>query len=810
MEQEWLKKQKELYQNQNLPNQNPSLSVHPISGIWQESDYMKSQFWWGGGACQESWQQIQDANSQELTQIAVLTFGPVQSFLGGGQRLRDWAVASWLCHYLSAVIIHNWKKLKGKVLLPLHESSELVKWLDDDTYYPNERKFWQAELPNVITGLHPNQKNWLEDCEQMFYEEWQKFLNCLEAVVVEKYPHFLNGQGWKVIHHDASYMWSVYKKSKPLNFETVTEDIEDLYQYIESEKIGRRWTGTWWGGRTSPSDGCLSIWHPGLKLISQKGTWGIPSEEIENWWETATTTVENQLSGLFSSSDRLNSIELIKRLASVPDIIEETLRLRWDKENVPRCPWGTFPDRSSVAASWVTSYNPQVASIWNQKLASLDKTYFSNFASFYPSMVKWIVSYANKRIGELLPDINSWDSEQLKLFFVAYKLLLNKTKKTKWGMPLVDKQAQFHHPRVLERRNIGKSLIDRWDKESPKGWESTIEWTVGWRGDGDNMGKWLSGEQYEDIEANWLKWHLDLEKITKYNLGISPPVNNNNSKRQIELPHILDLSVLFGLWNQLLYTFTEDYHHGKVIFAGGDDFLLLAPLTEAVSLTCDLHQLWTGERAVEISPDIQRFWQKEMPPLIQPLPNAKDGWVRYGKKDGTEKIYPIPGKDINFSLGVVIAQRRIPQSLWHRGLNEAYKKAKDEGKNRVCVRVLFNSGQSLDWVCPWPLWNLLMPLEPNIEIKTKLNCWEKLLFYFESTRLRQKDISAVKPLLETLWLSVGLDLNWTKIENVNQYLYDREIQDWQWWIDWISLKTFLARQERDRIKWLEKMGVVQK
>ena len=58
--------------------------------------------------------------NSNLTQISVLTFGPVQAFLGGGQRLRDWAVASWLCHYLTAAIIYRWEnQARGRVLLPL-------------------------------------------------------------------------------------------------------------------------------------------------------------------------------------------------------------------------------------------------------------------------------------------------------------------------------------------------------------------------------------------------------------------------------------------------------------------------------------------------------------------------------------------------------------------------------------------------------------------------------------------------------------------------------------------------------------------
>ena len=112
-----------------------------------------------------------------------------------------------------------------------------------------------------------------------------------------------------------------------------------------------------------------------------------------------------------------------------------------------------------------------------------------------------------------------------------------------------------------------------------------------------------------------------------------------------------------------------------MIFAGGDDFLVIGPLTDTIPLTSELHKLWLGEAS----------------DLTNPLATPQDGWSEY---EG--EVYPIPGQKMSFSLGVVIAQRRIPQSLWHRGLNQAYKKAKNQGRDRVCVSVLFNSGQTLD------------------------------------------------------------------------------------------------------------------
>ena len=308
------------------------------------------------------------------------------------------------------------------------------------------------------------------------------------------------------------------------------------------------------------------------------------------------------------------------------------------------------------------------------------------------------------------------------------------------------------------------------------------------------MGKWLSGKQYEKQNLPWKDWHPTSDRIQSYGLNVDPPTPQG--VRKLELPHMIDLSVLFGHWNQLLYPLVEEHHAGKVIFAGGDDFLLLGPLPEAVSLTTHLHDLWSGRSSPLTTP---------LDPSLDP---SVDGWVKY-----EDTVYPIPGQRMTFSLGVVIAQRRIPQSLWHRNLNEAYKAAKSAGRDRVCVRVLFNSNQTLDWICPWKLWDLLMTLEPSQGKETKqkeaLNRWEKLLDYMEPVRVKQPDVRTVQNALELLWQSIGLNLTWQQV--LDPVRHDRDLQkqtlwDWDWWIAWVSLRGFLARQERDRQHWLKKFS----
>jgi hypothetical protein len=735
---ELLNQQRQLYSQP--PSLSPEIATHPLSGEWQSAKYLKNQFLWGGGATQEACEQLNRRRCQNanLTHMGALTFGPVQEFLGGGQRLRDWAVASWLCHYLSAVFIHRWEEKGGCMLLPLHLNSALSNWLRGETSV-DPQMFWQAEFPNVFTGLFPGDDDWFSQAQQIISEEWQRFISTLEesAIAHNKYK-LINGQGWQVIRADHQHLWSVYGECASLEkaeaLGSLASLADSLHKTIEGSKLGRNWHKPWWGGKTSPTSGELSIWHPGLKPVNRGGTWGLPDSSLKEWWEKIAG--DNSLGGLFSDSDRLNSIELVKRLASVGEIIEPTLERLWGRKP-PKCPWEKFPDRTAVAAAWIPrEISPEP---WNQQLDDLNE-FYCNLHSAYS-----------------------------------------------WGMPQVDAiNVNYAHPRALERRNIKQEDLELWQTDVPQGWESAIEWTVGWRGDGDKIGEWLSGRQYKKKKLPWEKWHLSEEQIQTYGLDINPP-QVPQQPRQLDLPHLLDLSVLFRYWNQLLYRLSETVYNSKVIFAGGDDFLVIGPITDTVPLTTQLHNLWLGEKS----------------DLTEPLANPQDGWSHY-----QGDIYPIPGQKMSFSLGIVIAQRRIPQSLWHRGLNEAYKKAKKQGRDRVCVKVLYNSGQSLEWVCPWSLWHLLMELEPNVEEKTDLNRWEKLLSYLDSTRMEQyQSPDWVRDLLDTLWASVGLPLRWEQVETIVQG--DQNLREvvgsWSWWRHWIALRGFLARQQRERSQLVEKL-----
>ena len=107
--------------------------------------------------------------------------------------------------------------------------------------------------------------------------------------------------------------------------------------------------------------------------------------------------------------------------------------------------------------------------------------------------------------------------------------------------------------------------------------------------------------------------------------------------------------------------------YGRVIYAGGDDFLGVMYRTDE-----------------KLVPQVCLEWLSQFKSAV---------WNGLGTTKPDEKI--------TASVGFVWASPQVPQRdvLQHTRLAEG--SAKRGGKDRVAIRVLFAGGNHLEWVCPW-------------------------------------------------------------------------------------------------------------
>lgn len=132
---------------------------------------------------------------------------------------------------------------------------------------------------------------------------------------------------------------------------------------------------------------------------------------------------------------------------------------------------------------------------------------------------------------------------------------------------------------------------------------------------------------------------------------------------------IQDFSQAMRCWGK---NFSEKFPRqlGRVVYAGGDDFL---------------GAIYSEEKQEPIKAQDAFEWLMQLPRK----------WQEHGQ-------------DITLSMGFIWAGHSIPQREILQHCREAEKVAKGLGRNRVTIRILFNSGQYVEWTCPWDELGILL------------------------------------------------------------------------------------------------------
>lgn len=219
--------------------------------------------------------------------------------------------------------------------------------------------------------------------------------------------------------------------------------------------------------------------------------------------------------------------------------------------------------------------------------------------------------------------------------------------------------------RLVTREDIGKQLakihlkesftdIERFSPKENK--EKKGQWTGWFMGDGDNVG--------DKLKELALQGEESVKRFTE-------------EMRQ---------------WGQDFQNdFDSDF--GRIIYAGGDDFL-------GVIYSQEIEQPIPSTQALDWLRNFPQVWQKNKPEDI----------------------------NITVSVGFVWAAPRVPQRDILQHCREAEQKAKAFGKNRVTIRILFNSGQYLDWTVPWEHLDIITRYRDRDGIRYQngnLKCYQK-------------------------------------------------------------------------------------
>jgi CRISPR-associated protein Cmr2 len=197
--------------------------------------------------------------------------------------------------------------------------------------------------------------------------------------------------------------------------------------------------------------------------------------------------------------------------------------------------------------------------------------------------------------------------------------------------------------------------------------------------DGDNMGKWLSGELLPKIQY-------------AYNSEVwrNMPENFKNSLQAYTANKILTPAIHSAISTALrnyaiefVKKIVEEEHLGKLIYAGGDDVLAFVNLKDLFDVMEKLRWAFSGQIKFENG-------------VIKVDTSNESGFVL---KDGV--YYLTMGKNTTCSMGVVIAHYKEPLKIVIDKVFEVNKKAKDMGRNRFAICLLKHSGEERVGVAEW-------------------------------------------------------------------------------------------------------------
>ncbi|MDD3695302.1 MAG: type III-B CRISPR-associated protein Cas10/Cmr2 [Lentisphaeria bacterium] len=209
--------------------------------------------------------------------------------------------------------------------------------------------------------------------------------------------------------------------------------------------------------------------------------------------------------------------------------------------------------------------------------------------------------------------------------------------------------------------------------------------------DGDEMGKWISGEklpafldQLSDPACQHLK--AILEKAEAVNL-----------RRLLTPSYHLQLSEALANFATWVARPLVEHYCGQLIYAGGDDVLAMLPADRALDCAKALRQLFRGEEPEEMS---------QMPLNADPEGN----FVR------ANAGYPLmmPGSKCDVSLGMAIGHYKAPLQTLVKEAKLAEGRAKKEyGRSALAFSLYKRSGEILQWGCNWN--SAALPLMQKLE-----------------------------------------------------------------------------------------------
>jgi CRISPR-associated protein Cmr2 len=476
--------------------------------------------------------------------------------------------------------------------------------------------------------------------------------------------------------------------------------------------------GTWWGslqsrlGRSLPAvkntrnwqipaapgerstlSGQFSAVHPMLHYKDQfREGGGLSSGTMRLFWRV----MAEAFPGLFNGSEKLNALELTKRMAwehgGITERLGITLPQEDNKADAEEAEFNTetsetdneadaedkkpvvkyedrirFPNLSSIAAARFIHDHPQQTQQYHRILEDSIQQ-----ESIFSNRQRKAFRYRTRRPLQV-PKAD----DKLKEQFKNQKDFNGSMFSGKWLAEDMEVEEQTQVSRL-------KNLVAQAHKDCGFGENSPADWWVIVLADGDSMGKYVSGSRLKAYEEYIHSGVIPEEKLQNQDFQ---DFINTTRKRMGPATHIGLNRALLDFSNRLVPAITEKRFCGRVIYSGGDDVMAVLPIEDLPEYLNSLRAAWSSAKDPHGEFDSEGgYWI--------PKSTALDK-----KHLGLDhRPYFTMGTGATMSMGIVIAHKSVPlptvlEQLWGAEKDRA-KKIPD--KDGFCFRVIYGSGNTLE------------------------------------------------------------------------------------------------------------------
>lgn len=239
---------------------------------------------------------------------------------------------------------------------------------------------------------------------------------------------------------------------------------------------------------------------------------------------------------------------------------------------------------------------------------------------------------------------------------------------------------------------------------------SPSDWWAIVLADGDGMGQYVSGSRLHPYEK-----YLDADVLSTLEQDDKLRDLKSTRKRMGPATHLGLNRALLDFSNRLVPYLTEHRFCGKLIYSGGDDVMAVLPIEDLPEYLMSLRAAWCGATDPFSDPEIT-FNQQDT------RQEYGDYWhPQFHNNEAKRKLPNRPlftmGHGATLSMGVVIAHKSVPlptvlETLWSA---ESDRAKEMPNKNGLCFRVIYGGGNQLealmngDLLAPW--WNSIYDFE---------------------------------------------------------------------------------------------------